>query len=59
MSSSQLSIEFPSKEAIGGRVKLKPQETGRGSQILTPNKLLTKLPVLLPQIKAGNNPHKF
>ena len=27
----------------------------RGFQILTPNKLLTRLPVLLAQIKAENN----
>ena len=27
-------------------------------KILTPKKLLAKLPVLLAQIKAGNNPYK-
>ena len=27
---------------------------GKGLKILTPNKLLTRLPVLLAQIKAGN-----
>ena len=31
---------------------------GKGLKILTPKKLLTKLPVLLAQIKAGNNPYK-
>ena len=29
-----------------------------GMKILTPNKLLTRLPVLLAQIKAGNNSYK-
>ena len=32
---------------------------GKGLKILTLNKLLTRLPVLLPQIKAGNNSHKL
>ena len=28
---------------------------GKGLKILTPNKLLTRLPVLLAKLKAGNN----
>ena len=28
---------------------------GKGLKLLTPNKLLTRLPILLAQIKAGNN----
>ena len=31
------------------------KEEGKGFKILTPNKLLTRLPILLAQIKAGNN----
>ena len=31
------------------------KEEGKGFKILTPNKLLTRLPTLLAQIKAGNN----
>ena len=34
--------------------KIKIQKTGTGIKILSPNKLLTKLPVLLAQVKAGN-----
>ena len=34
-------------------------EEGKGLKILTPNKLLTKLPILLAQIKAGNNSNKL
>ena len=30
-----------------------------GLKILTPIKRLTRLPILLAQIKAGNNSHKF
>ena len=32
---------------------------GLGLKTLTPNKLLTRLPVLLTQIKVGNNSHKL
>ena len=32
---------------------------GEGLKILTPNKLLTRLPILLAQIKAGNNSYKL
>ena len=32
---------------------------GKGLKILTPNKLLTRLPILLAQIKAGNNQCNF
>ena len=32
---------------------------GKGIKILTSKKLLTRLPVLLVQIKAGNNSHKL
>ena len=31
---------------------------GKGLKILTRNKLLTRLPILLAQIKAGNNSYK-
>ena len=32
---------------------------GKRSKLLTPNKLLTRLPILLAQIKAGNNSFKL
>ena len=32
---------------------------GKGLKILTPNKLLTRLPILPAQIKAGNNSYKL
>ena len=32
---------------------------GKGLRILTPNKLLTQLPILLAQIKAGNSSYKL
>ena len=33
----------------------KEVKDGKGFKILTPNKLLTRLPILLAQIKAENN----
>ena len=36
-------------------VKFERQKTGTVIKVLTPKKLLTTLPVLLVQIKAGNN----
>ena len=32
---------------------------GKWLKFLTPNKLLTRYPILLPQIKAGNNSYKL
>ena len=32
---------------------------GKTLKFLTPNKLLTRLPILLAQIKAGNNSYKL
>ena len=49
-------------ETIAERIKLNPQKrkiTGTGLIILTPNKLITRLPVLLAQIKTGINSNKF
>ena len=40
----------------GGEEEVKEE---KGLKILTPNKLLTRLPILLAQIKAGNNSYKL
>ena len=34
-------------------------KTGRGLKVLTPNQILSRLPVSLAQLKAGNNSEKF
>ena len=34
-------------------------KAGKGLNILTPNKALTRLSILLAQIKAGNNSNKL
>ena len=44
------------------KIKLSPQKgkiTGTGLEILIPRKLLTRLPILLAQVKAGNNSEKY
>ena len=49
-------------EAIAEGMKLNLQKrktTGTGLKILTPNKLLTRLSILLEQIKAGNKSQKI
>ena len=40
-------------------VAQKKSQTGRGSKILTPNKMLSRLPISLAQAKAGNNSEKL
>ena len=50
------------EETIAERIKLNPRKrktTGTGLKVLTPNKLLTRLPIILAQIKAGNNLNKL
>ena len=50
------------EETIAERIKLNPQKkkpTTTGLKILFSNKVLTRLPILLAQIKAGNNSYKL
>ena len=51
-------VQSEPEKTIDKRIKLNPRKikiTGTGLEILTPNKLLTRLLILLAQIKAGNN----
>ena len=59
--SSQMS-RLDKDENIAERVKLNPRKrklAGTGLKILTPNKLSTRLPMLLAEIKAGNSSCKL
>ena len=61
------------EETIAERVKLRRQKSdisslehdeeevkdGKGLKMLTPNKLLARLPILLAQIKVGDNLYKL
>ena len=46
--------DMPALEGDGEEV-----QEGKGLKILTPNKLLTRLPILLAQIKAGITSNKL
>ena len=39
--------------------KRQGKTTGKGLKILTPQQMITRLPILLAQLKAGNNSQKF
>ena len=54
-------MKLEPEEIISERVKLNPRKRKyeeTGLKILTPNKPLTRFPILLAQIKAGNNSYK-
>ena len=55
-------IEKPNKivEIVEEILKFsKQQQLGTGLKILTPNQMLSRLPVTLAQLKAGNNSEKL
>ena len=55
-------VKLEPEETIAERVKLNPRKRkieGAGLKILTLNKLLARLPILLAHIKAGNNSQKL
>ena len=37
----------------------KKKKKGQGLKIMTPKQMITRLPILLAQLKAGNNSQKF
>ena len=49
------STALPPMQALEGD----QAKEGKGLKILTPNKLLTRVPILLTQKKAGNNSYKL
>ena len=55
-------VKLKPEETIAEIIKLNPRKrriTGTGLKILTPNKLLTRLPILLAQIKFGKSSNKL
>ena len=48
-------IEDYSSMILEAKRLAKEDQKGKGHKILTPNRMLKKLPIALPQIKAGNN----
>ena len=46
------SVDLSDRPPLEGDEEIKE---GKGLQILTPNKFFTRVPILLAQVKAGNN----
>ena len=64
MSESQIKTEKPDKileivEEILDFNKRIWKQQGSGLKILTPDQMLSRLPISLAQLKAGNNSEKF
>ena len=53
--------KFNKEPDTTGTPKLESEESaaGKGLQILTPDQILSRLPISLAQLKAGNNPQKL
>ena len=43
---------------MGGKLVSDDEQKGQGLKIMTPSQLITRLPILLAQLKAGNNNQK-
>ena len=61
MSKEERKIEKPDKivEIVEEILKFNEQQEGKGLKILTPNHILSRLPISLAQLQAGNNSQKL
>ena len=61
MSEDEKNIEKPDKilEIVDDILNFNKQTQGKGFKILTPNQMLSRLPITLAQLKAGNNSEKL
>ena len=62
MSEAEIEIEDPESivEIVEEILKFNEQnQQGKGIKILTPNQMLSRLPITLAQLKAGNNSEKL
>ena len=62
MSKNERKFEKPAKilKTVKEHFELnKEKQLGLGLKILTPNKMLSRLPITLAQLKAGNNSEKL
>ena len=58
MSEEEINTEKPDKivEIVEDILRfIKQKQDGQGIKILTPNQMLSRLPISLAQLKAGNN----
>ena len=51
--------EKETKNIVENILEFKRQQRGQGLKILTPNQMLSRLPIVLDQLKAGNNSEKL
>ena len=62
MSEDEIKIEKPYKimDIVEKILKFNEEnQSGKGLKILTPNQMLSRLPISLAQLKAGNNSEKL
>ena len=61
MSEDEKEIEQPDKilKPVEEILEFNRQQHGQGLKILTPNQMLSRLPIYLAQLKAGNNSEKL
>ena len=61
MSEDEKEIEQPDKilKIVEEILEFNRQQQGQGLKILTPNQMLSRLPITLAQLKAGNNSEKL
>ena len=61
MSEDEIENEKPDKilEIVEKILEFNEHQSGRGLKILTPNQMLSRLPISLAQLKAGNNSEKL
>ena len=61
MSEQEKEIENPNEivDIFEMILEFNRQQEGQGLKILTPNQMLSRLPILLAQLKAGNNSKKL
>ena len=61
MSEDEKEIEQPDKilKIVENILEFNRQQQGQGLKILTPNQMLSRLPISLAQLKAGSNSEKL
>ena len=56
---NQTTTEIPDLESEESAAKQRINKKEQGLKILTPNQMLSRLPISLAQLKAGNNSEKL
>ena len=61
MSEEEKEIDTPNEiiNLVENILEINRQQQGQGLKILTPNQMLSRLPISLAQLKAGNNSEKL